>query len=140
MTFGIRSKNAMPLNPLIIKVCRELRRNQTPAERVLWCLLRNRKLKHLKFLRQHPFVFGGTRSRPQFYVVDFYCAEKRLVVELDGEIHRYQVDYDKERSEILYELGLRVLRIGNEELVEPSKVLNKVLEAANSPPSPLSTS
>ena len=129
----------MPLSPFIIKVCRELRKNLTPEERNLWGLLRNRKLAHLKFLRQHPFVFGGTRSRPEFYVVDFYCAEKGLVVELDGEIHKYQVEDDRDRDEVFHELGLRVLRIKNEELVQPTNVLNRILEAANSPHSPLST-
>lgn len=131
----------MPLNPFIVKVCRELRRSQTPEEKLLWRLLRNRRLGHLKFLRQHPFVIGGTRSRPAFYVVDFYCAERRLVVEVDGKIHEKQKNEDRDRENVLRELNLRVLRIKNEELLNTSAVLKKILQFANacsnSPPTSL---
>ncbi|MBL7848427.1 MAG: endonuclease domain-containing protein [Cyclobacteriaceae bacterium] len=130
----------MPLNHSIVKICRELRRNQTPEEELVWQHLRNRQLGGFKFLRQHPFVFGGTPYRPEFYVADFYCAEKKLVVELDGRIHDSQLGYDRDRDEVMTELGLHVLRIRNEELNNLDVVLNKIRAAcSNSPPFPLST-
>jgi type I restriction enzyme R subunit len=62
----------------LLKEARELRKNQTSAEEVLWQLLRNRKLDNLKFRRQHQIGH---------YIVDFYCHERKLIVELDGAVH-----------------------------------------------------
>jgi len=70
----------------IIKTCRRLRRDQTKAEKELWELVRNRKINGLKFLRQHPFIYQDSDSMLYYYIVDFYCAEKRLIIEL--EIHK----------------------------------------------------
>lgn len=129
----------MPHNRRTIEFCRALRRNQTPAEQQLWALLRNRQLAGLKFLRQHPLAYGGSLRRPEIFVADFFCAEKGLVVELDGKIHENQRDYDQGRDEIMKEMGLNVLRIKNEEMTNPEAVLNKILSAATHP-RPLSTS
>jgi very-short-patch-repair endonuclease len=123
----------MPLNRKTIEFCRTLRRNQTPCEQQLWTLLRNRKLAGLKFLRQHPFAHGGTLRRPEIFVADFYCAEKNLVVELDGKIHETQVGYDRNRDKIMKEMGLNVLRIKNEEMNDPDAVLKKILNTATHP-------
>jgi len=71
---------------------RQLRREQTPAEALLWGHLRNRRLKGLKFRRQHPV------GR---FVADFYCAQHRLIVELDGAVHQRQREYDDLRTEEL---------------------------------------
>lgn len=68
-------------------------------------------------------------------MADFYCAEKKLVVELDGRIHDSQLGYDHDRDEVMTELGLRVLRIRNEKLNNLDVVLSKILAAcSNSPP------
>jgi very-short-patch-repair endonuclease len=83
---------------------RELRRNQTPMERRLWRHLRRRQLGGLRFRRQHPI------GR---FIVDFYCAAHRLVVEVDGESHDYRVAYDEERTAWLEVRGYRVLRFSN---------------------------
>ena len=69
-----------------------------------------------KFLRQHPFLFPNIDGRVDFYIVDFYCWKKKLVLELDGEIHLSQVDYDRGRDYLLNELKLRVVRIKNEQI------------------------
>ena len=104
---------------------RLLRRRQTSSEKLLWKELRNRKMDGFKFLRQHPIYYWDGRIQ-KFFVADFYCSEKKLVVELDGEIHLTQIEYDEWRDEILNSLELRVLRIKNEELGNMKEVLNKI--------------
>jgi very-short-patch-repair endonuclease len=111
----------------IYQLCRELRSQQTPAEEALWSVLRNRQLNDLKFRRQHPL------GR---YIADFYCAEKRLVVELDGAVHQKpeQQTYDQIRNEELEARDLTVLRISNSEVEENLEgVLAKILTGCNAP-------
>jgi very-short-patch-repair endonuclease len=75
----------------------------TPAEKILWRELRGRKFHGMKFRRQHPAAG---------YILDYYCHESKLGIELDGEIHN-QTDiseYDKKRTEELVALSLRVIR------------------------------
>ncbi len=108
-------------SPLIQQRARELRRRATEAERVLWERLRNRRLGGLKFRRQHPL---GP------YIVDFYCAEHRLVVEVDGPIHERQKERDALRAQHLEAYGYRVLRFRNEEvLTDIEAVLARILAA-----------
>jgi very-short-patch-repair endonuclease len=92
---------------------------QTPVEQILWNKLRNRGLIGLKFRRQHPI---GT------YITDFYCAQHRLVIELDGEIHLGQIEQDAERTAQLEAHGYRVLRVWNEEVeTDLEGVLRKII-------------
>jgi len=90
---------------------RDLRRGLTMAERRAWNLLRNRRMLGLKFRRQH--VIAG-------FIVDFYCAELRLVLEIDGSGHSggAQSDYDAARTANLEARGYRVVRIRNDALQE----------------------
>ena len=110
----------------IKKRARELRKNQTSAEDAQWGILRNRRFQGLKFLRQHPIRYevGG---RKFFFIADFYCAETRLVLELDGKLHDFQQERDAERDRMMRNLGLKVLRIKNEELQNMDQV-KRVLE------------
>ncbi len=89
---------------------RALRQKATEAEKALWQRLRNRKCGGLKFKRQHPIGH---------YIVDFYCAELRLVIEVDGGIHDLpdRQACDAARTEQLESLGLTVLRITNEQIL-----------------------
>jgi very-short-patch-repair endonuclease len=110
---------------------RELRRVSTPAEQRLWECLRDRRLLGLKFRRQQP-LHG--------YIVDFYCAEHRLVVELDGAVHQDQEQqaYDDYRDGQLHERGLTVLRFTNGEVQQRLEaVLGRIAVAAGLTPSPL---
>jgi very-short-patch-repair endonuclease len=100
--------------------------NQTPEEKLLWMNLRNRKFHGKKFLRQHPLIYGSYKNNPKFFIADFYCAESKLVIELDGKIHDFQREYDEQRDFIIQEMGLKVLRIRNEELLGVINVLKKI--------------
>jgi len=106
-----------------IKVrARELRQEMTEAEKCLWKELRNRNLEGNKFRRQHPI---------NIYIADFYCHAKRLVVEVDGGIHkrRENREYDENRTTDLERFGIQVLRFTNEEVLEQTdKVLYKIKE------------
>jgi very-short-patch-repair endonuclease len=88
---------------------RELRQSSTKAEKILWEYLRNRKLDGIKFRRQHPI---------DKFIADFYCHEKKLVVELDGAVHDDKVcaQYDEARTYELEGSGIRVIRFRNNEV------------------------
>lgn len=97
-----------------------LRVDQTGAEGLLWRFLRNRQLNNLKFRRQHPI--GN-------YIVDFSCAEARVVVEIDGDTHFDQIDYDLNRTQWLAQQGLRVIRFTNQDVFDnPAEVLALIAE------------
>ncbi len=96
---------------------RELRQNSTPEELLLWQCLRGKNLG-FKFYRQHSI--GN-------YIVDFYCAEKHLIIELDGEQHKDLIEYDTERSFYLQSLGNKIIRFWNNELRQNlTYILNEI--------------
>ncbi len=100
---------------------RSLRKEQTDAESTLWRLLRDRRIAGAKFRRQHPI--------PP-YVVDFYCHEANLVVEVDGGQHAEQRRGDERRTAFLERRGLRVLRFWNHEVLqETDAVLEHIWQA-----------
>jgi very-short-patch-repair endonuclease len=114
----------------VTALCRQLRQNQTPAELRLWAELRNRHLAAYKFRRQHPIIYMSVQGRKSFFIPDFYCSKKKLIIELDGKIHEFQKDYDANGDLVLSQLGLRTLRILNEELEQnPNKVIEKIIAA-----------
>jgi len=101
---------------------RALRKNGTKAEDILWQAVRNRKIGGLKFRRQHPF---------EEFILDFYCNEKNLVLEIDGDYHlsSEQKEYDENRTGFLEQHGLKVLRITNEEVEKNlAGVLARIIE------------
>jgi very-short-patch-repair endonuclease len=93
----------------------------------LWQNLKGKKLFGFRFLRQHLIVYQVVGQECFYYVADFYCNRARLVVELDGGIHdtKQQREKDYNRDQIIKSLGLRVLRIRNEELFNMPAVLEK---------------
>jgi very-short-patch-repair endonuclease len=120
-----------PLPPEILKRCRELRASQTPAEARLWTCLRNRQLFEAKFRRQ--YSIGK-------FILDFYCHEAKLAIELDGGGHTEpeQAEYDKRRNEILEAEGIRVLRFWNTDVLDNLEgVIEAIAVELPSPPSPL---
>jgi len=115
--------------PSITELCRQLRQLETPAEKVLWYNLRNRKLAGYKFLRQFPICVQLTLGRNLYYIPDFYCSQAKLVIEADGPIHQFKKEYDKNREDVLIALGLTILRFDNELILNnTSMVLNKIRE------------
>jgi len=102
---------------------RQLRHNQTDAEKFLWQKLRNRNLIGVKFRRQYPL--GD-------YIVDFICIEHKLIIELDGSQHMDQQNYDTKRSEFLKLQGYEVLRFWNNQvLLESESVLQEIYNFLN---------
>lgn len=100
-----------------------LRRRMTPSERLLWLMLRRDALG-LHFRRQHPV---GP------FILDFYCAEAKLCVEVDGPVHDEQAEYDQRRTDWLAREGIRVLRVLVEELERrPAVAMARIIEAARS--------
>ena len=99
-----------------------LRRSMTKAEAVLWKKLKGRKLFPTKFRRQHPIII---------FIVDFYCHEYRLVIEVDGDIHNDEIvnEYDLGRTEVLNKFGLKVIRFTNDQILYSiDSVINEILQ------------
>jgi len=103
------------LRQIAKEVCRRLRKVQTDAERPLWEELRDRKLNGLKFYRQYP-LFVEWLGAETFFVADFFCFERQLVVEVDGCVHDYRADHDHFRTCIINQLGIQVVRFRNEQI------------------------
>ncbi len=101
-------KKRLRIRPPLLKRAREMRHEQTPEEATLWRALRNRGLQH-KFRRQYPI---------EKYIVDFYCAESKVCVEVDGGGHfeKAQEEYDAYRTVCLESLGYKVMRFTNEDV------------------------
>ena len=99
----------LPYNPELKQTARELRQNQTPAEKKLW----NNYFKTFKYrvVRQRPI---------DYFIVDFYCAALKLVIEVDGDNHFTDdgIAYDLERTQILEGYGLKVIRFTNDEVMK----------------------
>lgn len=111
---------------------RSNRKSQTDAEKTLWLKLRNKQLNGYKFRRQFPLLH---------YILDFYCLDKKLAIELDGSQHFENQFYDSQRTQDLQELGIKVIRfLDNEVLQNLGGVLEKILTELNktsSYPSPI---
>jgi very-short-patch-repair endonuclease len=102
--------------PPLLARAREMRHPQTPAESRLWSRLRNAQLGGFKFRRQHPI---------DRFIADFYCAACRLVIEIDGDSHAGQAEYDAARTAWLNERGYRMIRFANRDV---ERNLEAVLE------------
>jgi very-short-patch-repair endonuclease len=115
-------KNIIPgqhVSKAKLQRARELRREMTPAETLLWEELRGNKLG-IHFRRQQ--VIAG-------YIVDFFCHKADLVIEVDGRIHEKQKEEDAYRDKVLNEIGLRVVRIQNDEVEKDlTGVVGKIRE------------
>jgi type I restriction enzyme M protein len=121
-----------PIPSEIRRYARDLRQNQTDAETFFWALLRGRRFSRMKFRRQHPF------GR---YILDFYCHERKLVIELDGGQQNGGMaeKYDEERTLWLEQQGIWVLRFWNHEVLQETEAVLEVLWDSLYPhPQPLS--
>jgi very-short-patch-repair endonuclease len=111
---------------------RRLRRHQTDAERILWFRLRGRRLAGWKFKRQVPI---------DRFIVDFICADAKLIVELDGGQHADRTRQDEERTRTLEAMGYLVLRFWNNDVMRNlegvlEEILNTLSQRSPEPPHP----
>ena len=116
----------LPYNPELVERARELRKNLTEAEKRLW----------YRYLRS--YKYRVLRQRPiDNYIVDFYCPQLRLVIEIDGESHYTDEGkmYDKRRTAVLEGYGLKVLRFTNDDVLRNFEGVYQVIEK-EIPPNP----
>ena len=107
-----------------------LRENMTNCEKLLWEKLKLKQVCGLKFRRQHPI---------DFFIVDFYCHEARLVIEIDGKIHDKQREYDDGRSAEMEKYFIKVIRFKNSEVEKNiydvvERIENEIKRRIQSPP------
>jgi len=110
--------------PILFARAKELRKNETRAEKLLWERLSGKQLG-VKFRRQHPF---------HRFIVDFYCHELKLVIEVDGNIHllRENAAYDRLRSDLIKEFDVWIIRFTNEDIYfRIDKVISIIQEIVN---------
>jgi len=106
--------------PEMLRIAGDLRHALTPAEKILWDKLRNKQVKGYRFRRQHPI--GD-------FIVDFFCYDAMLVIEVDGEIHNeaFQNERDLQRTKLLNNLGLKEIRFKNDEILNQiDQVINRI--------------
>jgi very-short-patch-repair endonuclease len=115
--------------PGTFELAKQLRRRMTPAERIMWTELRKQFHSKFKFRRQHPV---------REFVVDFFCVEKQLVIEIDGGIHKNSdvKERDENRTAELERLGLRVIRFSNDEVLNCIETVIQKIEIELHSPSP----
>jgi very-short-patch-repair endonuclease len=121
----------LPYNSKLVERARDIRKHPTAAEKKLW-LGFLRTFKH-RLLRQRPI---------DNFIVDFYCAKLKLVIEVDGDTHFTDeaMEYDQARTSVLEGYGLRVIRFTNKEVLENFEAVCAVIEGwkepAQNPPNP----
>lgn len=109
-------------HPALTEKRRTLRRNSTIAEKIIWERLRNRQIDGIRFRRQHSV--GG-------YILDFYCASRRIAIELDGNHHiSYEVSlYDAARTKFLNKHNIEIIRFYNSEVINNSEIVIQKIKA-----------
>ncbi len=114
-------RHNFPYNPHLIKRAQHLRSHMTPAEKKLWFEFLS--MHSIRFLRQRPI--GN-------YIVDFYCASRKLVIETDGDSHYTEeaLEYDQMRTDFLKGNGITVIRFTNAEIVENFDAVCAIIETA----------
>ena len=116
--------------PELFKFAREMRRNPTETEKLLWNILRKFRLKGYIFRRQHPI---------DIFIADFYCHKLKLIVEVDGPIHEDEqaMEYDDGRSAELEKYGIKIIRFTNDQVLQDQDaIVNHINKFILSSPSP----
>src|SRR3989338_10940799 len=101
----------IPYDKNLVSRARELRKETTEAEKLFWeKILENKKLANFKFTRQKPL---------DHFIVDFYCSSLSLIIEIDGEVHDFQKERDRERDYLLEQkFGLKIIRYTNKKILD----------------------
>jgi Uncharacterized protein conserved in bacteria len=108
-------------NRELVRRARVLRSNMTKAEIILWSRLRSKQINGYKFRRQQPLLD---------YIVDFYCVDLKLIIEVDGEIHflSEKTNYDSKRNNMLKANGYNIIHLSNFEIeTEINSTINKII-------------
>ena len=105
--------------PFIVELAKDLRHNMTLSEKKLWSVIRMKQVGGYKFRFQHPLYR---------YILDFYCHEKRLAIEIDGKIHDSQKEYDRYRDEFLMSIGIHTLRIKDEDVLNNIEIVKEMIK------------
>lgn len=108
--------------PIIFRNAELLREKLTKAESILWEAIRKKRLDGYKFRQQHPI---------SKFILDFYCHQIKLGIEIDGGYHENngQKFYDEDRTEILNELGVKIIRFSNEDILQDLENVLKIILA-----------
>jgi len=113
-------KQIIPYKPYLKELAKQLRQNSTLSEVLLWNELKNRKLLGYDFDRQKPI---------DSFIVDFYCKDLLLAIEMDGDSHDYSFDEDTRRQVTLEKLGVRFLRFDDYEVKRELSNVLRTIEA-----------
>jgi very-short-patch-repair endonuclease len=124
MTRSSKITSGQNVHPDKLAYAKQLRLEMTPAERRLWRALRGNALDGFHFRRQQ--VIEG-------YIADFYCDAAKLAIELDGSVHQEQWQYDESRDTAISELGIRVIRISNDAMLDVEAVVAHIRQALITP-------
>ena len=118
-------------NPKNLELAREFRKNPTESEDAVWQMLRNRQIKNLNWRRQQ-VIFG--------YIADFYCAELKVVLEIDGSVHENEdvKAYDEFRTSVFESKGIKVFRLKNEDCDKQhlTELIESIITCSSPHPSP----
>ncbi len=108
--------------PVLFEFAKNNRNNLTEAESVLWRFLSNNQRKGFRFKRQHPI---------KYFIADFYCHSKKIIIEVDGGYHNIpeQYEYDRNRDYELEELGLKILHFTNEQVIFNIENVVKIIDS-----------
>ena len=123
MTNGSKITRVQSVQAEKLAFAKRLRRDMTAPERILWKVLRRNAIDGFHFRRQQ--VIAG-------YVVDFYCDDGKLAIELDGGVHQEQWKYDEARDKAISRMGVRVLRISNDAMLDSEAVIEYIRQALRS--------
>jgi very-short-patch-repair endonuclease len=123
MTRNRKITSGQKVHPETLAFAKKLRREMTPAERRLWAALRRNAVDGFHFRRQQ--VIEG-------YIADFYCDAAKLAIELDGDVHQEQWLYDESRDMVISSVGVRVLRISNDAMLDVEAVVEHIRQALRS--------
>jgi very-short-patch-repair endonuclease len=106
-------RSIMAKNSVVLPKAKILRKSMTEVEEIFWEQARNKKINGLKIRRQMPLAFGNYH-----YIADFYCAEKKIIIEIDGGIHEDTEikELDRFREDVLKTAGYKVIRFKNEDV------------------------
>lgn len=127
----------MKIPDIIKQAARDLRKNMTPSEKILWDEIRRWKILEKQFQKQKPiFLYEENSWFPRYIIADFVCLDTKLIIELDGSIHDIPevLLLDKHKEELLQQRWFKIIRFTNEQVMNDiSKVLEEIKESLNIP-------